>query len=68
MSGASKRAYWDLIICGAGLVYVALALFINLDSPLFALVLIILAGYELLDRRAPAKPPRSADLTPKPKT
>jgi len=63
MTVASKRAFWDLTICGAGLVYVALALLINLDSPLFAFVLIILAGYELLDRRGPAKPP-----APPPKT
>jgi hypothetical protein len=63
MTGESKRAFWDLTICGAGLVYVALALFVNLDSPLFELVLIVLAAYELLNRRGQVKPP-----APPPKT
>jgi hypothetical protein len=63
MTGESKRAFWDLTICGAGLIYVALVLFVNLDSPLFGMVLIGLAGYELLDRRRQAKPP-----APPPKT
>jgi hypothetical protein len=63
MSGAKKRAFWDLTICGAGLVYIALVLFINLDSPLFGILLIALAGYELLNRRGMAKPP-----APPPKT
>jgi hypothetical protein len=63
MSGDGKRAFWDLTICGAGLVYIALVLFVNLDSPLFGLLLIGLAGYELLDRRGQAKRP-----APPPKT
>ena len=44
-----KRACWDLTIWGAGLVYMALVLFVNLDSPLFGLLLIVVAGYELLE-------------------
>jgi hypothetical protein len=63
MTGEGKRAFWDVTICGAGLVYVALVLFVNLDSPLFGIVLIVLAGYELLGRRGQAKPP-----VPPPKT
>ena len=63
MSGESKRAFWDFAICGAGLVYIALVLFVNLYSPLFGLVLIGLAGYELLTRRGhpkrPAPPPKT---------
>jgi len=38
----------DLTICGAGLVYLVLVLCVNLDSPLIGLLLIVLAGYELL--------------------
>jgi len=48
-SGIGKRAFWDLTIWGAGLVYMALVLFLNLDSPLFGLLLIVLAAYELLE-------------------
>jgi hypothetical protein len=47
--GIGKRACWDLTICGAGLVYMALVLFVNLDSPLFGLMLIVLAAYQLLE-------------------
>jgi hypothetical protein len=42
---------WDLAIWSAGLVYLALVLFVNVDSPVFGLVLIILAAYELLRPR-----------------
>ena len=44
-----KRAVRDLAICGAGWVYVALTLCINLDSPLLAIALLILAAYELVE-------------------
>jgi hypothetical protein len=47
--GIGKRACWDLTICGAGLVYMALVLVLNLDSPLFGLLLIVLAAHELLE-------------------
>jgi hypothetical protein len=33
----------------AGLIYMALVLFVNLDSPLFGLLLIVLAAYQLLE-------------------
>ena len=45
-----KRAFWDFTIWGAGLVYLALVLCENLDSPIFGLLLIILASYKLLER------------------
>jgi hypothetical protein len=57
MSRESRRIFRDVTICGAGLVYLALVLFVNLDSPLFGIVLIALAGYGLWDRRGQAKPP-----------
>jgi fatty acid desaturase len=44
---SARRAFWDLTICGAGLIYLILVLFMNLSSPLFGFVLIMLAGYEL---------------------
>jgi hypothetical protein len=47
-SGIGKRAFRDLAICGAGLVYLALVLFVNLDSPILGMLLIVLAGYELV--------------------
>jgi uncharacterized membrane protein YfcA len=49
--GIRKRALWDLTIWAAGLVYMALVLFVNLDSPLFGLLLIVLAAYALLEPR-----------------
>lgn len=57
MSRESKRMFRDVTICGAGLVYLALVLFVNLDSPLFGVLLIALAGYGLWERRGQAKPP-----------
>jgi hypothetical protein len=48
-SCAGKRTVWDLTIWCAGLVYLALVLCENLDSPLFGLLLIVLASYELLE-------------------
>lgn len=47
-SGIRKRAFWDLTIWGAGLLYLALVLFVNVDSPLFGMLLIVSAGYELV--------------------
>jgi hypothetical protein len=44
-----KRALWDFTIWGAGLVYLALALCENLESPFFGLLLIVLASYKLLE-------------------
>jgi MYXO-CTERM domain-containing protein len=51
----------DLAIWGAGLIYLALVLFVNVESPVFGLALIILAGYELLRprRRKRGRPVRS---------
>jgi len=46
-----KRAFWDLTIWGAGLVYLALVLFVNVDSPLFGMLVILLASYELVAHR-----------------
>ncbi len=46
-----KRAFWDLAICGAGGVYLALTLWLNLDSPVVGLALIVLAAHELVEPR-----------------
>jgi hypothetical protein len=49
-----KRAVWDLTICAAVLVYLFVVyhspvLFLNLDSPVFGLLLIVFASYQLLE-------------------
>jgi hypothetical protein len=49
--GIRKRALRDLTIWAAGLAYMALVLFVNLDSPFFGLLLIVLAAYALLEPR-----------------
>jgi hypothetical protein len=48
-TGESKRVFWDLTICGEGLVCMALVLFVNLDSPRFELLLVVWVAYELLE-------------------
>jgi len=47
-SSTNKRAIWDLAIGIAGLVYLGMVLFVDVYSPLFGLVVIVLAGYEVL--------------------
>lgn len=46
-----KRVFWDLALCGAGGVYLALTLCLNLDSPVVGLALIVLAAHELVEPR-----------------
>jgi len=57
-----RRAVRDLTVCGAGLVYLALVLFVNLDSPLLGLLWIAMAGYQLVEphRRKGSRPPPGA--------
>jgi fatty acid desaturase len=49
--GTSRRTIWDLAIWGAGLVYLALVLVVNLDSPFFGALLIVLAVFQLVGPR-----------------
>jgi len=49
--GPNKRAVWDLAVGAAGLIYLGVVLFLDLYSPVFGLVLIVLAGYEILEPR-----------------
>jgi len=42
---------WDWAIWIAGAVYLAMVLFLNLYSPAFGVVLIVLAGYEVVEPR-----------------
>jgi len=44
-----QRAIWDLAIGVAGLAYLAVVLFLGYYSPIFGVVLIVLAGYEVLE-------------------
>ncbi len=47
----NKRAIWDCAIGIAVLIYLGVVLCVNLYSPLFGLVLIVLAAYEILEPR-----------------
>ena len=57
MTVAGKRVFRDVTICGAGFVYVALVLCINLDSPLFGLLWLAVASHAFL---APHRHPRAS--------
>jgi hypothetical protein len=48
---ANKRAIWDCVIGIAGLTYLGMALVANLSSPVFGLVWVVLAAYEILEPR-----------------
>jgi hypothetical protein len=43
----TKYMIWDLLLAGAGTVYLGLVLFRGLESPLFGFSFLVLAGYEL---------------------
>ena len=45
------RVTWRLIVLLAALSYVAATLFVNIDSPLFGLVVIVLMARELVESR-----------------
>jgi hypothetical protein len=47
----SKRVIWDCAIGIAVLIYLGVVLCVNLYSPAFGLVLIVLAAYEILEPR-----------------
>lgn len=47
----NKRAIWDLAIGIAGLVYLVMVLFVDYYSPVFGVVLVVLAAYEVLEPR-----------------
>ena len=46
-----RRAFWDLAIGLAGLIYLGTELVANLSSPVFGLTLIVLAAYQMLGPR-----------------
>jgi hypothetical protein len=45
----SKRTIWDCVIGIAVLIYLSVVLCVNLYSPAFGLILIVLAAYEILE-------------------
>jgi hypothetical protein len=49
---AGKRAIRDFAVAMAGLVYLSMVLFLNLNSPFFGVLVIVLAGYEILEPRS----------------
>jgi len=44
----SKRTIWNMAIAFSGTVYLALALFQNIQSPVFAVIFVMVAGYEVI--------------------
>lgn len=51
----SKRALWNMAICGAGIGYIVMELWLNIQSPIFAAVFVTVAGYELIESHAPRR-------------
>jgi hypothetical protein len=49
--GSSKRGIWNWTVGLAGLLYLGITLFADWTSPPFGLMLIALAGYELIAHR-----------------
>jgi hypothetical protein len=47
----SKRAIWDLAAIVAGIVYLELVLFQQIEFPLFGLWLVVVSGHELIGSR-----------------
>jgi len=52
----NKRVLWDMAVGLAGVVYLTIVLFDNLYSPLFGLLLIGLAAYEILEPHCAKRP------------
>lgn len=53
----TRKVIWNLAIGGAGFGYILLALCLNVQSPLFAGLFIVAAGYEVIgDHSAYRKP------------
>ena len=51
----SKRAIWNMTICFAGVGYIVMELWLNIQSPLFAAVFVTVAGYELIESHTPRR-------------
>jgi hypothetical protein len=47
----SKRAVWNLMLLVAGIVYLDLVLFQQIEFPLFGLWLVVVSGHELIGSR-----------------
>ena len=45
----SKRALWNMTICGACIAYIFMELWLNIQSPIFAALFVTVAGYELIE-------------------
>ena len=53
----TRKVIWNLAVGGAGLGYVLLALCLNIQSPLFAGLFIIAAGYEVIGAHSGRRKP-----------
>jgi hypothetical protein len=45
----SKEVIWQLMIGLAGIVYIVVALSQNVESPVLALIVVLVAGYEVIE-------------------
>jgi hypothetical protein len=43
----TRYALWDLLLALSGAIYVGLVLFKGIESPIFAALFVVLAGWEL---------------------
>lgn len=53
----SKRALWDMAICFAGVGYVVMQLWLNIQSPIFGALFVIVASYELIGSHSGRRKP-----------
>jgi len=51
----SKRAIWNMTICCAGAGYILMELWLNIQSPIFAALFVMVAGYTLIEAHARRK-------------
>ncbi len=52
-----KRAWFELALGAAGAIYVILVFSQNISSPIFAAVVVMLAGYQLIGSHRAGKKP-----------
>jgi hypothetical protein len=62
----SKRAAWDLTLLVAGIVYLDLVLFQQVEYPLFGLWFVVVSMHELIGSRRERRMVRRRDLSPAP--
>jgi hypothetical protein len=56
----SKRAVWSVTIALAGFSYIVVALWLNIQIPVFAALFVLAAGYEVIESHAARRKPWSS--------